>query len=200
MATERSSRKAKTASPSVYELKITLLGSDPPIWRRVQVLPETTLGELNFVLQAVMGWTDSHLHQFTIREGQYSDPQFELDGAEDEFDVTLGEVAPRARRRFEFLYDFGDGWEHDVVVERIVPCEPRKRYPACVGGERACPPEDCGGVWGYLDFLEAIGNPDHEEHEGMLAWFGGAFDPEAFDVKAVNKQLVRDAKMMASWQ
>jgi len=201
MATKRDrSKKRVQTSGTVYELKITLLEVDPPIWRRILVPSEVTLGDLNFILQAVMGWTNSHLHQFTIDGVGYSDPRFQMDEAEDEFAVALANVVPAERLRFNLLYDFGDGWNHEVVVEKILPCESRQRLPRCLAGERSCPPEDCGGPWGYQDFLDAIRDPKNEEHEAMLEWVGGAFDPEAFDLAALNKRLPDEVKFMASWR
>ena len=146
MATRRArSKKTTQTGGTVHQLRITLLDVDPPIWRRVLVPSDATLGDLNFVLQATMGWTNSHLHQFTIDGADYSDPQTEVDDTEDEFAVTLEEVVPAERARFTLLYDFGDGWEHEVVVEKILPREPGQRLPRCLAGERARPPEDCGG-------------------------------------------------------
>ncbi len=200
MAAKRSRSKNAREADTVYQLKITLLEVDPPIWRRLLVAADATLGDLNFILQAAMGWTNSHLHQFTIDGVDYSDPGAEVDGAEDEFAVTLADVVPAERLRFNLLYDFGDAWDHEITVEKILPREAGKRYPLCVAGERARPPEDCGGVWGYGDFLEAIQDPEHEEHDAMLEWIGGSFDPEAFDVAALNKRLPRDMKLLASWR
>ena len=201
MATRRArSKKTVQMKGTVHQLKITLLEVDPPIWRRVLVPSDATLGDVNFILQAAMGWTNSHLHQFTIEGVEYSDPRFEIDDTEDEFAVTLAEVAPAERSRFTLLYDFGDGWEHEVVVEKILPREPSQRLPCCLAGERARPPEDCGGPWGYQDFLEAIGDPKHEERDAMLEWVGGAFDPEVFDLAALNKRLPNDIELMASWR
>ncbi len=200
MAAKRARSKNTVQTSTVHQLKITLLEVDPPVWRRVLVPSETTLGDLSFILQAAMGWTNSHLHQFTIDGVEYSDPRFEMDDAEDEFGVMLAEVAPAESLRFSLLYDFGDGWNHEVVVEKILPRESGQRLPCCLPGERARPPEDCGGPWGYQDFLEAIGDPEHEEHEGMLEWVGGAFDPAAFDLAALNKRLPEDIELMASWR
>jgi len=200
MAAKRSRSKNTREADTVYQLKITLLEVDPPVWRRLLVPADATLGDLNFLLQAAMGWTNSHLHQFTIDGMDYSDPRFEVDGAKDEFAVTLADVVPAERLRFNLLYDFGDAWDHEITVEKILPHEAGKRYPLCVAGERACPPEDCGGVWGYADFLEAIRDPENEEHDSMLEWVGGSFDPEAFDVAALNKRLSKDIKVFASWR
>lgn len=197
----RRPRSTKTAPTStIYQLRITLLEVDPPVWRRLLIPADATLGDLNFILQAAMGWTNSHLHQFTIDGMDYSDPRFEVEGAEDEFAVTLADVVPAERLRFNLLYDFGDAWDHEITVEKILPREAGKRYPVCVAGERACPPEDCGGVWGYGNFLEAIRDPENEEHDSMLEWVGGSFDPEAFDVAALNNRLPKDMKLLASWE
>ncbi|MEK6677046.1 MAG: plasmid pRiA4b ORF-3 family protein [Planctomycetota bacterium] len=200
MTTKRSRSPKTIQTDQVYQLKITLQEIDPPVWRRLLVPSHVTLGELNFILQAAMGWTNSHLHQFTIDEVDYSDPQFELDDAEDEFAVTLAEVATSEGMRFQMLYDFGDSWEHEITVEKILPSESGKRYPVCVAGKRACPPDDCGGICGYEDFLEAIRDPKHEEHDSMLEWIGGAFDPEAFDVEKLNKRLAKNIKEFSSWR
>jgi len=201
MATRRArSKKSVQTKGTAHQLRITLLEVDPPIWRRVLVPSDATLGDVNFILQATMGWTNSHLHQFTIQDVEYSDPRFEIDDTEDEFAVTLAEVAPAERSRFTLLYDFGDGWEHEVVVEKILPSKPSQRLPCCLAGERARPPEDCGGPWGYQDLLEAIGDPKHEEHDAMLEWVGGAFDPEVFDLADLNKRLPNDIELMGSWR
>jgi hypothetical protein len=179
------------AAPSeIYQLKVTLRYSKPPIWRRILERGDTTLARLHDILQVAMGWTDSHLHQFVVGTTSYGpvDPYNELD-VENERSVRLSEVAPQAKARFTYEYDFGDGWLHQIVVERVRPAEEGTRYPVCVAGKRACPPEDCGGIWGYESFLESIRDPTHPEHADMLAWAGGSFDPEAFDLEDVNRQL-----------
>lgn len=176
---------------SVYQLKVSLRGIKPPIWRRVQVPGDITLAKLHRVLQVVMGWTNSHLHKFSIGGVDYAEP--DPDGFlnfQSDRRARLNKVA-RAMQKFEYEYDFGDSWEHDIVVEKTLQPEPGASYPVCLAGERACPPEDCGGLWGYQDFLEAIMNPAHTEHEAMLTWVGGSFDPETFDLDAVNASLRR---------
>jgi Plasmid pRiA4b ORF-3-like protein len=204
MPPKRKKSMKEPAREAVYQLKITLMETSPPIWRRLLISADATLGDLNYALQAVMGWTNSHLHQFVIDEIRYSDPRFELDeydsDVEDEFSVELRDVAPRVGVHLLLEYDFGDGWEHDVVVEKITQAVPGKTCPTCVAGKRACPPEDCGGVWGYADFLEAIEDPKHEEHEQMLEWVGGAFDAKAFDVDDLNGRLISDVGLFASWR
>jgi hypothetical protein len=186
-------RHAVDKSGAIYQFKVTLKESDPPIWRRIQV-PDSTLGELHEVLQVVMGWEDSHLHQFIVR-GEYYGPLDAEDAhwdmeKDDEEEMSLSKIVKMGRKtRFTYKYDFGDSWQHEIVLEKTLEPEPKVQYPRCVEGERACPPEDCGGVWGYAEFLEAIADPNHESHEDMLEWIGGEFDPEKFDLDAVNREL-----------
>jgi hypothetical protein len=187
--------KAKVASNTIFQFKITLLGSNPPIWRRIQV-QDCTLDKLHEHIQTAMGWTNSHLHQFEVKGQRYGDPELLDDGFED-FDckdsttTMVSDILPKTGKRFAFKYeyDFGDSWEHEVMFEGSPPVDPKAKYPLCVEGERACPPDDCGGVWGYGDFLEAIRNPKHEEHENMLEWIGGKFDPEKFDPGKATKEM-----------
>ncbi len=189
MAAKRKSPVRKAQSDSVYQLKVTLLESDPPIWRRLQVPANVTLGELHYILQATMGWTNSHLHQFRVNDTDYSDPGFGLEETENEDKVTLAQIAPRAGAAFLYQYDFGDDWMHEVTVEKVLPRKEGERHPVCLGGEHACPPEDCGGIGGYDEFLQAIRDPHHEEHQDLLEWIGGSFDSEAFDPDQANRQL-----------
>jgi hypothetical protein len=185
------------ASERVYQFKITLLDSQPPIWRRIQV-KDCTLDKLHEHIQTAMGWTNSHLHHFRIGEQLYGDPllmaeNFEDMGYEDSTLTKLSALVPAKgkRFRFEYAYDFGDSWQHEVRFEGCVEAERGKRYPLCLEGARACPPEDVGGVWGYADFVKAVQNPDHEEHERMLEWVGGEFDPEAFDPAVATNRMKR---------
>jgi len=211
------------AKTRTYELRITLNGSKPPIWRRVAVPSDIALGELHDVIQIAMGWTNSHLHRFcqpvkiskdeklrlwqkdsrTPREWSrlqggrvfvtkvtpWGEPT-EMEG-EDEDGVTLGEVCPKAKSKLIYEYDFGDGWEHTVEVQKITEPKEGVDYPVCLAGKKACPPEDCGGVWGYYEMLEAVEDPDHERHEELLEWLGGDFDPEHFDLEEVNASLAQ---------
>ncbi len=186
--------KSKSMSPtSVYQIKIALEGSKPPIWRRLLVSSDTTLGDLHHVIQAAFGWWDYHLHQFIVGGTYYGEPHpdyFDDVDMRDEQEVPLGQITVGEGFRFRYEYDFGDSWMHQVRVEKILPPEPGREYPMCIQGRRACPPEDVGGMWGYYYFLEAIQDPDHEEHDKYLEWVGGAFDPEAFDLDEVNQALV----------
>ncbi len=175
---------------SVYQLKITLKDFRPPIWRRVQVKSNITLGKLHQIIQASMGWTNSHLHGFSIDGVEYGQPVPELDlEIKNEQRVKLSKVVTGEKKKFLYTYDMGDSWEHEILVEKVLPHDPLVRYPVCLTGKRACPPEDCGGVWGYADFLEAITQPAHHEHESMLEWVGGVFDPDAFILSEVNQLL-----------
>lgn len=188
-----SDAKRPATSKQVYQLKITLVGAKPKIWRRVLVPDAIKLGSLHHVIQTAMGWQGGHLHNFEIDGTYYSYPHPDTDwedtGDVDYRRITLKKVAPATKAKFSYLYDFGDGWEHEIAVEKIIEGTPTPLPPLCVGGERACPPEDVGGVWGYAEFLKAIGDPKHAEHAHYLDWIGGAFDPEAFDLAAVNQAL-----------
>lgn len=183
-------KKKTKASDRIYQMKITLKGTKPPIWRRVEVPGELTLGRLHEVIQAAMGWYGGHLHQFTIDGMEYGLPDEDLGiDIEDEDRMTLDRLQLGEKSKFLYQYDFGDDWEHDILVEKILPRVAGRHYPVCVKGKRACPPEDVGGVWGYTDFLAIIGDPKHPEHEEMLEWVGGEFDPEDFDLQRVNARL-----------
>jgi hypothetical protein len=170
-------------------IKATLQGTEPPIWRRLLIPSRMTLADLHDVLQAAMGWEDYHLHEFRIGEARYSNPQFELDDSLPEQSARLGSLGLTEGSTFSYTYDFGDDWEIGIAVEEILPDTEGVRGPRCLAGARAGPPEDCGGVWGYEEMLAAIGDPDHDDHDDMLAWVGGAFDPDAFDVDALNREL-----------
>jgi hypothetical protein len=186
---------AKAAKGDVYQLKITLNHIRPPIWRRIQT-KDCTLGGLHDLIQSVMRWDGYHLHEFEAGQQRFGAPeQLEDDvwgdepemGNEDE--VKLSQLVQRGVKKIGYVYDFGDTWEHTITVEKMVPSEPGVQYPRCIAGARACPPEDCGGPWRYPYFLEAIQNPKHKEHDEMLDWVGGEFDPEEFDLEAVNEEL-----------
>ncbi len=190
----KSQKKSRTGS--VYQLKVTLKGIRPPIWRRFQVTDDITLAKLHRILQAIMGWEDYHLHLFEIGGVNYSVP---LPGEPDPLDfdtknengVKLSRLAPAEKSRFIYEYDFGDSWTHEILVEKILSPDPEVKYPVCIKGKRSAPPEDCGGVWGYEEFVEAICDPDHPEHEEYLDWVGGDFDPEKFDLEKINRELRR---------
>lgn len=182
----------KAHDVSVYQLKVTLKGIRPPIWRRIQVTSDITLYKLHLTLQAAMGWWDEHLYEFEIGGKHFVDPRSvdEL-GLENAMEAVLGEVVRKEGTKFTYTYDFGDSWEHEILVERILPLDEKTRYPVCLKGKRACPPGDCGGVPGYWHLLEVLQDPKNEEYEDMIEWLGGGFDPEEFDLDSINKELSR---------
>jgi hypothetical protein len=191
----------------VYQIKVTLKDTHPPIWRRIVVPENTTLLKLHDILQIVMGWEDYHLHLFTVDGENYGDPaddEYGDLGTMPEQSYKLNELIHGEGQRFVYEYDFGDGWIHVLRVEKIGPPREGVRYPVCTGGRRTCPPEDVGGVWGYENFLEAIRDPDHPEHDEYLTWIGGEFDPDDFDLEEVNEQLRhmgrgRSTERLSSW-
>lgn len=183
--------KAKSKDVRIYQIKVTLKDSRPPIWRRIQVTGDITLRGLHQIVQIAMGWTGHHLHMFTIEGEDYGepDPEFDLTPMHDDKRVKLSKVVDREKARFAYTYDFGDGWDHSLLVEKILPPQEDVQYPVCLAGARACPPEDCGGIYSYAEFLGAIRDPSHKRHEELLEWIGGSFDPEAFDMEEVNREL-----------
>jgi hypothetical protein len=185
----------KKAPPSIYELKITLLEIEPPIWRRIQVPSTILLCCVHDALQAVMGWTDSHLHQFE-KDGKYwgvPDPDAFEDDFEiiDESRVALDKIFKAEGDCVVYLYDLGDKWRHEILLEKILPLDAGSNRPVCLAGGRRCPPEDVGGPSGYQEFLEVIFEPGHEEFEHYRAWAGNPVHAEEFDLKAVNEILER---------
>jgi hypothetical protein len=181
---------------AIYHLKVVLLGSKPPVWRLLQVPGDASLDWLHAVLQVAVGWTNSHLHQFKMGEDCYADTRHLFAEFEDEREIleerqfTLQQIAPREQDVFGYEYDFGDSWEHEITVDKILPADALAATPAlCLNGARACPPEDCGGVWGYENLLKILKNRKHPEHQSMSEWLGRALDAEAFDVEKTNLWL-----------
>jgi hypothetical protein len=180
---------AKPATRGPVSLKITLRAIKPPIWRRMLVPRGMTLGDLHIAIQAVMGWQNGHLHAFDVAGEQYG-ARGSLEDISDEDRLTLGGLVRLGIGRFRYTYDFGDDWEHDVLIEKIVPKLPGvAAFPACVAGKRNCPPEDCGGPFGYEDLLVVLKDPNHPEHAEQSEWIGEDFDPEAFSVVAADATL-----------
>ena len=181
------------AADTIVSLKITLKGTKPPIWRRLLVPGTMTLGDLSEALLAAMGWTGGHLHAFDVGGRQYGDPAT-TDEVADENRLTLSGVLKSGVKRFGYDYDFGDNWEHVVAVEKTFAPVAGQTYPSCVDGKRNCPPEDCGGVWGYAELLAILADPAHPEREERLEWIGEDFDPEEFDVARAGKRLAAQFK------
>ena len=171
------------------EIKVELKGIEPPVWRTLQVPSRTSLLKLHRILQRAMGWTNSHLHRFEIDGKHYGEPGTEWDmEVLDSRKMNLEKIFFNGTKSFVYEYDLGDGWKHDVTIMGTVEVEGKEQV-ACTAGARACPPEDCGGVGGYYQLLVAISDPDHEEHDTMLEWVGGKFDPNAFDISAADRDL-----------
>lgn len=195
----RNRRRPDTSADLLFQFKITLLEFRPAVWRRIQVR-DGTLGDLHEHIQRAFGWWNYHMHQFTIEgenygplpPGDFGDLDF---GPEviDEESVRLSRLLPpSAKKRIRWLYeyDFGDGWRHEILFEGYPKPDKRRKYPLCIDGARACPPEDCGGPWGYANYLEALADPRHEEHEFLLEW-RGPFDPDAFNPKKATDEMRR---------
>jgi hypothetical protein len=184
-------RPPAPSASTTYQLKVTLKGTKPPIWRRIEVPGSIALSDLHTVIQVAMGWTNSHLHEFAIGGRQYGG--IDDDAPEElleEAGYTLAEVAGE-RDRFEYLYDFGDDWNHVVTVEKVVPGSDDVSVPRCLAGRRNCPPEDVGGVWGLEEFLKAYNDPAQEGHSFYRDWLGDGYDAAAFDLDETNAELAK---------
>jgi hypothetical protein len=178
-------------SPAVYELKISLAEVEPEVWRVFQLPASVPLRKLHKVIQHVMGWEDYHLYSFEKAGIVFGrpDPDF-LDDTISDQGVALHCLLKEEGDQLTYIYDFGDNWKHELTLQRVLPDDPEMHHPVCLDGANACPPEDCGGSWGYADYLEALRDPDHEQHEECLHW-RGPFDPTNFDLMAVNRKLRR---------
>jgi len=187
--------KAKGAQ-HLLQLKLILRYIKPPIWRRIVVPDDFTLGDLHYIIQRAMGWFDGHMHEFRVPARGFGPPLRRLGRiekgldyeGEDEEKVQVGEILTVKGKVLLYEYDFGDGWLHEIKLEKTLPLDSSGTYPICLAGERACPPEDCGGVPGYYRVLEAVKVPKAAKNREPLNWVG-QFDPEAFDLEAVNKRL-----------
>ena len=179
----------------LYQLKVVLLGVAPPVWRRLQVPGDAKLDWLHAVLQVGIGWTNSHLHQFKVGEAFYSDTRHHAAEFEDDPEIleestfALRQIAPREGDVFRYEYDFGDSWEHEITVEKILPNPAAASFALCLEGARACPPEDCGGIPGYEELRKILKNRKHPEHKSMKEWLGRPFDAAAFDREKTNLWL-----------
>ena len=185
--------KKSAIPPQICQIKVTLLDTNPPIWRRLLVPAGATLAQLHHMLQIAMGWEDDHLHEFRIGQRRFGPPEpgdfMGMPSAEDERKAPLSSVLGRVGAKARYTYDFGDGWEHGIVLEKQLAADPNTAYPVCTGGKLACPPEDCGGVPGFYGLLDAISDPGHDQHAELTDWVGDDFDPKAFSVEDVNSRL-----------
>ncbi|MEX1007423.1 MAG: plasmid pRiA4b ORF-3 family protein [Acidimicrobiia bacterium] len=175
----------------MFQLKVMLLDTKPPIWRRVLVDGGSTLDHLHEVIQAAFGWWNYHLHEFEVGRTRYGVPDPDEDWGEprrDERRTRVDAIASEGSS-FRYTYDFGDGWDHEITVEKVLPADSTPTLPACIDGRRACPPEDCGGTWGYRELLEILADPTHPEHDERREWLGQPFDPDAFDPSEFEDKL-----------
>jgi len=176
----------------IVQIKVKLLGvTKPPVWRRLQLRADTRLDQLHEILQAALGWENYHMHVFEFGEQRFGVRDPELDFS-DERQVTLGELTDIGTR-FRYTYDFGDDWHHEILVEDLLDPEPNIHYPILVDAKGACPPEDCGGVWGYADLKEILADPSHDEHQERLEWLelddANEFDPNAVPTDDIGYEL-----------
>lgn len=176
----------------IVQIKVKLLGvSKPPVWRELQLRADTRLDQLHELLQAALGWQNYHMHVFTFADEEFGVRDPEL-GHADERKVTLGELTDIGAR-FRYTYDFGDDWEHEILVEDLLDPDPESHYPILVASKGACPPEDCGGTWGYANLKAILADPSHDEHQDMLEWLGltdaSEFDPTAVPTEDIDYEL-----------
>jgi len=184
--------KIKEKSNQLYQLKITLKDIKPAIWRRFEVRSDVMLARLHEYIQVIMGWDNCHMHQFIIGNVYYGQPHPDYDDMgeqmEDEKKYKLCDLVG-VKGKLMYEYDFGDGWMHEIKVEKMIEAQAGVKYPVCTAGARSCPPDDCGGPWGYENMLKILNDPDHDDYEDISDWIGDDFDPEEFDIDEINKTL-----------
>ena len=180
-------------SQEIVQLKVTLKNSKPPIWRRILIEKDMTFEDLHYIIQDVMGWENCHLYEFRDRNIVIGEEDFEDDifGKKimDSASIPLGDFFTMLKQKITYTYDFGDSWDHEILVEKFLEEEKEIDYPTCIKGKNNCPPEDCGGVWGFYSLLETIQDKNHPEREEMLEWIGEDYDPEHFDLEEINERL-----------
>jgi len=182
---------------NIYQIQIALKGFKPKIWRRVLIPSDLPLADFHNILQTTMGWTNSHLHHFIKNKTFYTmrmeedDMWTEMNNV-DYTELKVSDLLKTEKEKILYEYDFGDGWEHDIILEKILPYDSKIEYPICITGKMNCPPEDCGGVWGYADMLDILKQPKHKEYKSYIEWLGGEFDPEYFDKEEINELLRED--------
>jgi len=188
---------------TIYQIHLKLKGSKPNIWRRLLVPSDVPLSDLHKIIQTTMGWTNSHLHQF-IKDRTFYEPTPPVDdlcdsSGTDYTGLTLDELLKTKNDTMTYEYDFGDGWEHEIKLEAILPADEKGTLPKCTAGAMACPPEDCGGIWGFKEFKKIMKTPDHPEYEDYAEWYEGEFDPKMFDMEEVNEMLKDENYGVLEW-
>lgn len=180
----------------IFQIQIALKGSKPKIWRRILIPSDLSLSDFHKIIQTTMGWTNTHLHQF-IKNMTFYTVKHPDDYMWDEMDnvdykknkIRISDLIKTEKDKIIYEYDFGDGWQHDIILEKVLPIDNNIKYPICLTGKMNCPPEDCGGIWGYTDMLVILKQPGHEEYDNLIEWLGEKFDPEFFDIDEVNDLL-----------
>ena len=185
---------------AIDRIHVSLLDIEPPIWRCIELSSQTTLRQFHRILQIAMGWENYHMHEFLVSKQRYGvpDPTYDEPGEVIvEGKVQLADVLPGPGSQIQYIYDFGDYWQHTVELEEIVPAESGAAYPRVIGGARSCPPEDCGGTGGYADLLDILMDPTHEEFQHMRDWAGSKFLAESFSPESINLRLRRNRSLAA---
>ena len=181
--------KTDAKADTVFRLKISLKYLTPMIWRRVET-PDCTLWDLHAIIQLSMPWDNYHMWDFAVTREERYGPEVDREMDYRDADrVKLSQLAERGVKKLAYMYDYGDSWDHVIAIEKPVARDPKAKYPRCIAGERACPPEDCGGFPGYEYLLEILANPKHPQYDERVEWLGGVIDPEAFDIDAINADL-----------
>lgn len=185
--------KKPSAPQGIYQLHVALQDITPVVWRRLWIPGNLKLSKLDRVIQEAFGWTNSHLHEFRIGAERYGMTEIEDIDADEELKndkkFTLTQVLSDTTKKFEYEYDFGDGWRHQVVVEGIMAPTPYNDWPLCLTGENACPPEDVGGPGGFEGFVQSMADTEDDDHFENWTWYGGPFDPKGFDVNTTNARI-----------
>jgi len=188
-------RKPAVKATASIQLMVRLSYIAPPIWRRLVVPDTCTLAKLHEIIQITMGWEERHLHSFEVNGIRYTDPELDPEnemGMENERRVRLSDLVRERVDIFGYEYDFGDGWLHQIAIEKVVPGDPVVKYATCLEGARACPPEDCGSFPGHANILKALkAKRKSTEQKELLEWLGDSYDPELFNLIAVNQRLAR---------
>lgn len=189
--TKQQIEEIKNMTKKIFQVQIALKDFKPKIWRRILIPSNLLLSDFHMIIQTTMGWTNSHLHQF-IKNRQYYLERVKDDPTWDEMDnvdykkMKVSDLLKKEKDKIVYEYDFGDGWEHHIILEKILPIDANLKYPICLAGKMNCPPEDCGGVYGYAEMLEVLKDPTHEEYEDYIEWLGEDCDPKYFDKNEVN--------------
>lgn len=190
----------------VLQLEISLIDSSPKIWRRILVKKNTSFYKLHHIMQIAMGWQNYHLYEFNVDGYRIGEPDLEFDDFQENdkiiasSELTLEQVIDRTKLKFDYEYDFGDGWQHQILIEKFLPIDKNFNYPTCTEGNLNCPPEDCGGIFGFYNLLEILADKEHSEREEMLEWVGKNYDSESIDLIGINSILHLLDKYINDWE